>query len=147
MTALAESRELLMVGEPTAVDSARRRERPLLSAGDVLQLDDPAQPAAFQITALTETPGALQTTPEEFFAIGGWVTDNTTPPSPVVGAHVVLAEVHLAATTEVEGRFTFANLAAGTYTLQVTAPGYQDASKGVEVPASTIDEYRVVLSP
>jgi hypothetical protein len=141
------SREVIMVGEAAAVEGARRRERPLLSAGEILQLDDPMQPIAFQIIAITETPGAFLATPEEFFAIGGWVTDNTTPPNPVVGAQVVLRESGLAATTDVEGRFAFANLPRGSYNLQVTAPGYQDANKGVQVPADSVDEYRVALSP
>jgi hypothetical protein len=140
------TREVIMVGEAAAVEGARRHERPLLSAGEILQLDDPMQRIAFQIIAITETPGAFLATPEEFFAIGGWVIDNATPPNPVVGAQVVLRESRLAATTDVEGRFAFANLPRGTYNLQVTAPGYKDATKGVQVPADSVDEYRVALS-
>jgi hypothetical protein len=143
----AESSEVAVIGDPTAVENARRRERPLVSAGEVLQLTDPAQPASFQVVAVTETPGAFRGTAEEFIAVGGWVNDDATPPNPVVGAEVTLREPGLMARTNAEGQFTFTNLLPGTYALQVTATGYQDGGRVVQVPAQSVDEYRIVLSP
>ena len=136
-----------MVGEPAAVEEARRRQRPLVSPGEVLQLDDPVQPTALQVATVTETVGAPPGIPEEFFAIGGWIVDDATPPNPVVGAQVTLHELGLTAMTDALGRFTFANLFPGPYRLQVTAPGYQDTEQEVEVPARRVGEYRLILQP
>jgi hypothetical protein len=113
----------------------------------VLQLDHAGQPAAFQAPTITETVGALQSIPEEFYTIGGWIVDNATPPNPVVGAQVTLHELGLMTSTDATGRFTFANLLPGLHRLQVTALGYQDAEKEVEVPARSVGEYRFTLQP
>jgi hypothetical protein len=141
VTAPSDSEEVVMVADSLA----------LVSAGEVLQLDDPQQPALapspFQVTSVVEKPSAMQGAPEEFFVIGGWVTDNAAPPNPVVGARVTLTEPRLTATTDVEGRFTFVNLARGNYTLQVTAAGFQAQVKPVQAPARNVNEYRVTLNP
>jgi hypothetical protein len=144
---MLDSHEVVMAGEPAAVEEAQRRQRPLVSPGEVLQLDDLEQSTVFQVSTLTETVGALPGTPEEFFAIGGWIVDDATPPNPIIGAQVTLHELGLTAMTDALGRFTFANLFPGCYKLQVTAPGYQDTEREVEVPAGRIDEYRLVLQP
>jgi hypothetical protein len=144
---MAESREIVMTGDPVALEETRRRQRPLVSPGEVLQLDHAGQPAAFQAPTITETVGALQSIPEEFYTIGGWIVDNATPPNPVVGAQVTLHELGLMTSTDATGRFTFANLLPGLHRLQVTALGYQDAEKEVEVPARSVGEYRFTLQP
>jgi hypothetical protein len=74
------------------------------------------------------------------------VTDDATPANPIVGAAVTLREMGLTARTDAEGRFAFANLSPGTYTLRATAPGYQPASKPVDVPAGDVDAYRLKLT-
>jgi hypothetical protein len=136
-----------MAGEAAAVEQARRQQRPLVSPGEVFQLNDPTQPVAFQATTITEIAGMLQGMPDEFFTIGGWVVDDTTPPNPVVGALVTLHQFGLTSMTDAKGQFTFANLLPGPYRLQVTAPGYQYAEQEVEVPARRVGEYRLVLRP
>lgn len=145
--ALAEHLLLEVVGEATAVEAAQRQGQPLLNAGDILQLLDSTQPLAVQVTTVTEQTSATQGAPEAFFAIGGWVTDNTSSRSPVVGARVSLRELQLQANTNTAGQFTFANLFPGAYILQVSALGYQNHEKAIQVPARSTDEYRITLSP
>jgi hypothetical protein len=140
-----DSQEVIMAGEAAAEEEARRLQRPLVSPGEVLQFDDPVQPAAFQATTTTEAAGALEGTPEEFFTIGGWVVDDTRPPNPVVGALVTLHQLGLTSMTDAKGQFSFANLLPGPYRLRVTAPGYQDAEQEVTVPARRVGEYRLAL--
>jgi hypothetical protein len=147
VSVVTDSREVVMAGEAVAVEEARRQQRPLVSPGEVLQLNDPTQPVAFQATTITEVAGILQGMPDEFFTIGGWVVDDTTPPNPVVGALVTLPQLGLMSMTDAKGQFTFANLLPGPHRLQVTAPGYQDAEREVEVPARRVGEYRLVLRP
>ena len=134
-----------MAGEPTAVEKARRRQGPLVSPGEVLQLDDQIRPVVLQTTAVTEASGVLGGMPEEFFTVGGWVVDDTTPPNPIAGALVMLRELGLRSITDRKGQFSFANLLPGPYRLQVTAPGYQAAEQEVEVPPRRVGEYRLAL--
>lgn len=143
----AGAEEVAMAGDPGAVQEAGRRRRPLVGAGEVLQVDDPARPAAFQVAAAAEVPGALRDAPEVFVAAGGEVTDSATPANPVPGARVTMREPQLLTTTDAAGRFLFTNLLPGSYTMEVTAPGYQDAERVVQVPARSVDEYRVALQP
>lgn len=153
--ALAHSaQELRLVGDLAAEEAAQRRQRALVSAGEIVLLDDAAQPAALQITAVTAQPGALRGSAETFFMIGGWVCEEAAPAQPIAGAHVILSEKKAAATvdrlqaaTDADGRFTFVNLAAGPYLLQVVAPGYQPLEKEVQVPAASQADYRIGLKP
>ncbi|HZS03174.1 MAG TPA: Pvc16 family protein [Chloroflexota bacterium] len=136
---------LLLDGAPAAIAPARRQQQALVSAGEVLQLDDPTQPAWLQVTRVDVEPGALAGGPDALVAIGGWVTDDATPARPVVGALATLVEPGLTAATDAAGHFTFANLPPGAYTLRVAAAGYAAVERAVQVPARTADEYRVML--
>ncbi|MFQ5881379.1 MAG: Pvc16 family protein [Candidatus Methylomirabilales bacterium] len=135
--AAAQATEVMVVGKEAAK----------LHPGDVIKLEGPAPTAYHQITAVTSEPGAVSSPTEVLVQVGGRVSDNATPPHPIAGARVDLVELNLVATTDAEGRFTFANLLPGTYTLRGTAPGYQDAEEVVQVPARSVDEYRITLSP
>ncbi len=144
---LAGDEQIQMVGTPVAVKEARRRGRPLISAGDFLQLDDSGQYSAFQVTAVTETETALGSVPQSLISIGGEVIDNATPPNQIVGAQVTLVELGLTDTTNAEGQFTFTNLwTETTHTLRVIASGYQQAEQTVQVPARNTNEYQITLN-
>jgi hypothetical protein len=147
LPAAAGAAKVVMVGDSGAIDSARRQARALVSAGEMLQLADPAQPAAFQVAKVTEEWGALAGPPDSLVTIGGWVADSASPAQAIAGAQVSLLELNLAATSDAEGKFTFANLAYGAYTLAVTAPAYQAAQKVVQVPARAVNEYQIILGP
>jgi len=145
--------EVVVAADPLAVETARRQRRSLLNAGEILQIDQPTEPLAFQITAVTETVSAVQGALEAFISLGGMVTDNAGNPNPITGAQVVLRQqgtgdvLQLQAVTTSDGSFRFVNLFPGSYSLQVTALGYQEAVKTVQVPAQTVDDYRITLSP
>jgi hypothetical protein len=142
---VTNSQEIIIVADPTAVEEARLRQRPLVNPGEVLQVDAPIQPLAFQTIAVIGASGVLDGEPEEFFTVGGWVVDDTTPPNPIAGALVMLRELGLTSITDRKGQFSFANLLPGPYRLQVTAPGYQAAEQEVEVPPRRVGEYRLAL--
>lgn len=81
--------------------------------------------------------------------IGGQVRTGT-PAQPVADAWVRLQTPagRPLATTETggDGRFIFAELAAGSYVLRVRAAGFAEATKNVDVPSTTLDGYDVKLS-
>ncbi|MCE7989173.1 MAG: DUF4255 domain-containing protein [Caldilinea sp. CFX5] len=154
LAAAPAAQELRLVGELAAEEAARRRQRALVSAGELVLLDHAEQSAAVQITAVTARPGAIRGAAETFFTIGGWVCEEAAPAQPIAGARVILSEKKAAATvdrlqaaTDADGRFTFVNLAAGPYLLQVVAPGYQALEKEVQVPAASQADYRIGLKP
>ena len=64
----------------------------------------------------------------------------------MLGARVLLSELGLVATTDDVGRYRFANLAPGGYTLQAAAAGFQNSQKLVQVPAESASEYEITLS-
>jgi hypothetical protein len=157
VAAKAQSNEIALTGDPSAVSDARRRNRPFLAAGDVLVIGDPLHPSPImvQIVSVNETPAGTGGPAEEFFAIGGWVTDSTNPVAhPVSGAQVTLTDLGLTARTDAEGRFTFANVPRGeNYRLDVTADGFMPKLNLVKVPAPDaigtahgLNEYRVTLN-
>lgn len=85
---------------------------------------------------------------EESIQIGGLVYTGS-PPNPAANALVNLedtASTLLQKTiTDADGRFTLVNLKRGTYTLRVSALGYIEKQKSIEVPLREGD-YNVVLS-
>jgi hypothetical protein len=118
-----------------------------LHPGDVIRLGQ--TPTAYhQATSVIADPAGATRIGEILVQIGGTVTDDQDPPAAIPGARVELVDLHLAATTDAEGRFVFTNLSPtdATLTLRVAATGYQELAKGVRVPAQTRDEYRIRLS-
>ena len=81
-------------------------------------------------------------TAEVFIEIGGHVRTGA-PPQAVSGAWVRLEETGGApvqtTTTNAEGRFTFAGLIAGNYSLRVRAQGFNEGTRNIEVPSMTGD--------
>ena len=94
-------------------------------------LDDDLDPA---------TPG------ESVFGIGGVVRDALTA-APIAEATVALNGGRTA-TTDEEGRFTFAGVGAGAHTLTATAPGFTPSGNvPITVPAAVINAYDILLTP
>ena len=93
-------------------------------------------------------------TAEVWIQIGGHVLDATNPlpnglPSPVAGAWVELEtltgeRLQLIQTNEL-GRFTFADLRAGTYRLRTRAVGLAEITRDIEVPSPS-GEYDLVFT-
>ncbi len=87
------------------------------------------------------------TTPgEPVYGIGGVVRDALTA-APIVEATVALNGGRTA-TTDEEGRFTFAGVGAGAHTLTATAAGFTPSGDvPVTVPAAVINAYDILLNP
>ena len=136
--ASAESQEIDVTGEATAVEAAQRQEQLFISPGEILQLVDLVQPLAVQVTAVTERTSAIQGVPEAFFAIGGWVTDNTGSRNPLLGARVTLRELQLQASTDAGGRFTFVTepASAGAASLTLSTTQGVEASSILRLPGN-----------
>jgi hypothetical protein len=116
-----------------------------LNVGDVIKVDDPAHPAYAQVASIAGPQPALSPAAETLIQIGGRVTVGASD-TVITGAEVTLVEPGLAATTDAEGRFTFANLSPGSYQLQAQAAGYAPVEKAIEVPGA-LGEYDVGLVP
>ena len=91
-------------------------------------------------------PGVPEPLLEDFFEIAGTVRNSVTL-AVLPGVAVTLAGRSEAVTTDQEGRFRFALLAAGNYMLRAVAPGFIPQSKAVTVPATVLNEYDFNLIP
>lgn len=67
--------------------------------------------------------------------INGFVSDYTNANSPIAGATVTINSKGLTKTTGSDGRFEFANLDPGTYSIAVSANNYQTTTKQITVYA------------
>lgn len=106
---------------------------------------DPIWPVATKdMRLLVEGKPATQ---EQWFQIGGTVRSSIAANPPVPKATVLLIESDETRTTDSEGHFSFSPLAAGTFNLKVTAPGFAEKTKAVTVPSTTPEEYDVTLTP
>jgi hypothetical protein len=75
---------------------------------------------------------------ETLIQIGGTVLSGTNPvPSAWVRIEDNAGVLLVIATTDANGRFTFAGLAQGNYTLRVRAPGFAEATRLIQVPSPT----------
>lgn len=68
-------------------------------------------------------------------SIYGFVSDYSNANAPIAGATVTLNSKGQTKTTGSDGRFEFSNLEPGTYSISVSANGYQTTSKQVSVRA------------
>lgn len=80
--------------------------------------------AMFSTQAVAQEKGEVE--------LSGQVVDASTQEA-VSGAQVTLQGKDKEATTGEDGSFTFESLSSGTYTVTVTAEGYQDWEQDVEV--------------
>ena len=84
----------------------------------------------------------LPQTRDEFFRIGGQVTDSKNKPVP--GATATLVEPGLATTTDADGRYTLGPITSGNYTLRVGS-GNLIQDLGISIPAPAGKTYDVKL--
>ena len=77
--------------------------------------------------------------------INGFVSDYTNANSPIAGATVTINSKGLTKTTGSDGRFEFANLEPGTYSISISANNYQPTTKQVTVYAGQIANCDVQL--
>lgn len=117
-----------------------------LNVGDVIKVDDPVHPAYAQVASISGPQPALSPAAETLIQIGGQVLAAGAPGVPLTGVEVTLVEPGLTATTNAEGRFTFANLSPGSYQLRAQAAGYAPVEKAIEVPGA-LGEYDIGLLP
>ena len=65
--------------------------------------------------------------------------------NPVPGVNVGIEGLRMGSATDEEGRFTIANIPAGTYRLRASAVGYRKASRDIEVEAGETQEIMLEL--
>jgi iron complex outermembrane recepter protein len=82
-------------------------------------------------TATTRPSPPAPLGPPPSYEVSGTVTDSAA--TPLADARVVLTELRLGLTTGPEGRFTFPNVAPGTYHLSVSAIGFTPVVRRITV--------------
>ena len=92
-------------------------------------------------------PGVVEPVLADFFEIGGIVRDGSNLPAVIPNAQVTILELQRVATSDDLGRFSFANLEAGNYTLRTAAPLFTTADNPIVVPAAVLNAYDVNLLP
>jgi hypothetical protein len=88
-----------------------------------------------------DVPGTQEAT----FEIAGTVRNDATL-APVANATVSVLELDRSAQTDVQGRFRFAGLEPGPYTLRTTAAGFVTFDRAITVPAATLNAYDASLT-
>lgn len=79
--------------------------------------------------------------------ISGYVTDYVNANSPIAGATVTISTKGITKTTGSDGRYEFTDIEPGTYTLQVSANGYQTTTKQATLYAGENVNLDFQLSP
>jgi len=64
--------------------------------------------------------------------------DDASDHVPITNATVTVTPIGLSITENIEGVYTFADIPAGTYTILVVAPGYEDASRTATVASGAV---------
>jgi hypothetical protein len=132
---------------------------PNKNAGDFwLALGIPPRPAFYLVVTITmdlnvevaEGPPVvtkeIRLNGESTFEIGGTVSNDATS-APIVNARVLMLETGRQTATDDLGRFRFNDLAAGNYTLRVSATGFATQDNLIAVPGTVLNEYDVSLTP
>ena len=95
------------------------------------------------VTGLSVSMTASTTTT---WSVSGTVTDAETNAA-IAGATVSVASPSVSATTDASGKFTLTGLPDGTYTLQVTATGYNPGTQSVTVSGADVTGVAITLFP
>lgn len=121
--------------------------RPSLDYSVTIAVDyRPAETGAVVTTKKTSytQPGAAPH--ETVVEIGGYVTGNTEPFTPVSNAWVLVEQTGRTVKTDDRGRYVTGGLSAGEFTLSVRADGFQDVSVTFQAPEPDGD-YTIRLVP
>jgi len=89
---------------------------------------------------IKDVPG----TQEVVFEIAGTVREAATL-APIGNAEVTMLELDRTVQTDGEGRFRFAGLEPGSYTLRAAATGFVTLDQAIQVPRTPLDTYDVSL--
>jgi hypothetical protein len=83
---------------------------------------------------------------DTFFEIAGTIANANTG-APIADAAVTLVELDRETRSDAEGRFRFAGIVAGSYTLRAAATGFTTQNSAVAVPGAAANAYDVDLTP
>jgi len=103
-------------------------------------------PLGPEVMALETRIGLIDGARESTFLIAGTVRAADSE-APLVAADVTIEELGSSVETDASGRYRFSGLAAGSYTLHVTAAGFVPADMQVEIPAASSSAYSIALNP
>lgn len=117
-----------------------------LRIGGVIMVDNPGKNEYFQITGISGHEDSSETVVH----LGGIVTNDIDPPTPIVGANVTLVDskgVPVGETfSDSEGKFTFKKLVGGKYVIKVSAHGYKEKEKTLgEITLAKIEDLIIKL--
>lgn len=101
--------------------------------------------AAEPAKAPTSAPAAPATVTADTGGVEGLVVDDEA--APVSGAEVAQTQANLVTSTDAAGKFSFSDLAPGTYSLVAQRLGYESMARKVEVKAGEITEVTATLVP
>jgi hypothetical protein len=99
-----------------------------------------------EVTSHEVRLGIRDDTLASLFVIGGVVRTADTN-ALIVNASVTLQEAARTVMTDPLGRYRFAGLAAGSYTLHTSAAGFRAKDTPVQVPGTATGAYNLVLEP
>jgi Pvc16 N-terminal domain/Carboxypeptidase regulatory-like domain len=100
---------------------------------------------AFLVKTLVANLGVSDQPPDEsFIQIGGRVLRS--PGDGIATATVDITDAGLRAMTDVDGRFTFSRVPAGTRTFRVVAVGFEPKTQSIVVPGRP-EDYEITLIP
>lgn len=106
--------------------------RPTLTLTATIALAPDAKP----LTAYPVSTNTIVLNAQAAHRIGGTVRHSTSG-EPVPGVALELLELGVRASSGADGRYTFASVAASTYQLRATRPGYLPATRSITVPGNT----------
>jgi hypothetical protein len=84
---------------------------------------------------------------DEWIQIGGWVLEDVPAGTPIAGATVERVATGETATTDAQGRFTFAGLRRGVHRLRASAPGFTTIQRDLDIPTAPPADHIFRMSP
>jgi Pvc16 N-terminal domain/Carboxypeptidase regulatory-like domain len=107
--------------------------------------DSPPSPPMVTLVTRVGSIDAAAGTFEEAIQIGGWVL-KAADGSPIAGATVTHVATGEEATTDSQGRFSFAGLLPGIHRLRASAAGFAAVERDLDLPSGPLDSHVFNLS-